>query len=121
MAASKLWNGQTSILQVVDATEKTMVLRGVVSADSAPNAWDLRCEVREKLLAWLQREHPEALPRLRAELPPRSAGAVADAAPDGTATESPAEPATQETPADGSRTARRSARPRKSSAPGDST
>jgi hypothetical protein len=69
VAASKLWNGQTSILQVVDATERTMVLRGVVSADSASNAWDLRCEVRENLLAWLQREHPEALPRLRAELP----------------------------------------------------
>jgi small-conductance mechanosensitive channel len=121
VTASKLWNGQTSILQVVDATEKTMVLRGVVSADSAPNAWDLRCEVREKTLAWLQREHPEALPRLRAELPPRPAGAVAEGAPDGAATESPAERATQETPADGSRTARRSARPRKSSAPGDST
>jgi small-conductance mechanosensitive channel len=69
VAASKLWNGQTSILQVVDATERTMVLRGVVSADSATNAWDLRCEVRENLLAWLQREHPEALPRLRTELP----------------------------------------------------
>jgi small-conductance mechanosensitive channel len=120
VAASKLWNGQTSVLQVVDATEKTMVLRGLVSAGSAQNAWDLRCEVREHLLAWLQRGHPEALPRLRAELPPRPAGAVADVAPDGTATESPAERA-QETPADGSRPARRSARPRKSRAPGDST
>jgi small-conductance mechanosensitive channel len=69
VAASKLWNGQTSILQVVDTTERTMVLRAVVSADSAPNAWDLRCEVREHLLAWLRREHPEALPRLRTELP----------------------------------------------------
>ena len=66
--ASKLWNGQTAVLQVVDTTEQTMVLRALVSADSAPNAWDLRCEVREQLLAWLQREHPEALPRVRAEL-----------------------------------------------------
>jgi small-conductance mechanosensitive channel len=68
LAASKLWNGQTAVLQVVDTTEQTMVLRGLVSADSAPNAWDLRCEVREQLLAWLRQQHPEALPRVRAEL-----------------------------------------------------
>jgi small-conductance mechanosensitive channel len=68
LGASKLWNGQTAVLQVVDTTERTMVLRGLVSADSASNAWDLGCEVREKLLAWLQREYPEALPRVRAEL-----------------------------------------------------
>jgi small-conductance mechanosensitive channel len=66
---SKLWNGQTAILQVVDTTERTMVLRAVVSADSAPNVWDLRCEVRERMLAWLRSEHPEALPRLRTEGP----------------------------------------------------
>jgi small-conductance mechanosensitive channel len=68
LAASKLWNGQTAVLQVVDTTEQTMVLRGLVSADSAASAWDLRCEVREQLLGWLQREHPAALPRVRAEL-----------------------------------------------------
>ena len=68
LAASELWNGQTAVLQVVDTTEQTMVLRALVSADSAPSAWDLQCEVRERLLAWLQREHAEALPRLRTEL-----------------------------------------------------
>jgi small-conductance mechanosensitive channel len=82
VAASKLWNGQTAILQVVDTTERTMVLRAVVSADSAPNAWDLRCEVRENLLEWLRREHPEALPRLRTELPPPPGDAEAAAPPD---------------------------------------
>jgi hypothetical protein len=45
-----------------------MVLRGLVSADSAASAWDLRCEVREKVLAWLQQQRPGALPRVRAEL-----------------------------------------------------
>jgi small-conductance mechanosensitive channel len=112
VAASKLWNGQTAILQVVDTTERTMVLRAVVSADSAPNAWDLRCEVREQLLAWLQREHPEALPRLRTELPATSTRPAAEATPDGAAAE---------IPADSSGTARRPARSRKSRAPGSST
>ena len=68
LAASKLWNGQTAVLQVVDTTERTMVLRALVSADSAPTAWDLRCEVRERLLAWLQQHRPPALPAVRAEL-----------------------------------------------------
>jgi Mechanosensitive ion channel len=45
LAASKLSNGQTAVLQVVDTTERTMVLRALVSADSAPSTWDLRCEV----------------------------------------------------------------------------
>jgi small-conductance mechanosensitive channel len=76
VAASKLWNGQTAVLQVADASEKTMQLRALVSADSAADAWDLRCEVRERLLAWLQRQHPEALPRLRADVqgPPAAGG-----------------------------------------------
>ena len=30
--------------------------------------WDLRCEVREKLVDYVQRNHAEALPRLRASL-----------------------------------------------------
>lgn len=32
--------------------------------------WDLRCLVREKLIGWLQKNHPESLPRLRAEVLP---------------------------------------------------
>lgn len=39
-----------------------------MSAASSGAPWDLRCEVREKLVAFLQRAHPGALPRQRAEL-----------------------------------------------------
>jgi small-conductance mechanosensitive channel len=66
--ASPLWDGSVALLQVVDATERTMVLRALVSAHTAPNSWDLRCEIRERLLVWLRREQPQALPRLRAEV-----------------------------------------------------
>ena len=31
-------------------------------------AWDLRCEVREKLVSFLQRQYPSALPKVRGEL-----------------------------------------------------
>lgn len=65
---SKLWDGQVVNLQVTDAKESTVVLRALVSAKNAPSAWDLRCEVREKLIAFLQQEYPLALPRARHEI-----------------------------------------------------
>jgi len=64
---SKLWNGKVVNLQVSDCRETTIELRALVSANNASAVWDLRCEVREKLIDFLQREHPEALPRRRYE------------------------------------------------------
>jgi small-conductance mechanosensitive channel len=68
LAASTLWDGRDWVLQVVDTTETTMVLRALMSATDAPTSWDLRCEVREKLLAFLARDYPDKLPRVRAEI-----------------------------------------------------
>lgn len=65
---SKNWDGKLVNLQVTDAKENTIELRCLMSAYSAPQAFDLRCEVREKLVDFLQREHPQALPRQRAEV-----------------------------------------------------
>ncbi len=65
---SKLWDGNVVNLQVVDANSRTIELRALVSARNAPQAWDLRCEIREKLIAFLQAEMPQALPRDRADL-----------------------------------------------------
>jgi small-conductance mechanosensitive channel len=64
---SKLWNGHVVNLQVSDCKETTIELRALISANSAPATWDLRCEVREKLIDFLQREHPHALPLRRYE------------------------------------------------------
>jgi len=68
LAASDLWDGNTCVLQVVETTADAIQLRALMSARNAPRAWDLRCEVREKMIAWLQEHHPSALPRLRAEM-----------------------------------------------------
>lgn len=65
---SKLWDGKVVNLQVTEAKENTLELRCLMSANSAGNAFDLRCEVREKLVDFLQKEHPNALPRQRAEV-----------------------------------------------------
>ncbi|MEZ5990472.1 MAG: mechanosensitive ion channel [Planctomycetota bacterium] len=60
------WDGETVVLQVVDATDRAVQLRALVSARDSSAAWDLRCLVREELIGFLQREHPEALPVTRA-------------------------------------------------------
>jgi small-conductance mechanosensitive channel len=62
------WDGKVVNLQVTDTDKDTISLRGLMSARTSPQAWDLRCEVREKLINWLQQTYPEALPRLRGEL-----------------------------------------------------
>ncbi len=62
------WDGNVINLQVTDAKERTVELRCVMSAASAGRAFNLRCEVREKLIDFLQKEHPEALPTQRTEV-----------------------------------------------------
>ncbi|WP_224241331.1 mechanosensitive ion channel family protein [Hyalangium gracile] len=61
-----LWDGKVQGLQVTGLSERTMLMRALVSASDAGKAFDLRCLVREKLIAWLQRQ-PQGLPLMRAE------------------------------------------------------
>ncbi|WP_304984952.1 mechanosensitive ion channel family protein, partial [Corallococcus sp. CA047B] len=56
-----LWDGKAQGLQVTDLSERTMKLRALVSASDAGKAFDLRCLVREKLVAYLQAQ-PHGLP-----------------------------------------------------------
>jgi small-conductance mechanosensitive channel len=67
---SPLWDRRDWMLQVVDTTPTTMVLRALMSSPDAATSWDLRCDVREKLLAFLARDYPHQLPRVRADLDP---------------------------------------------------
>jgi small-conductance mechanosensitive channel len=66
--ASRLWDGSVVNLQVADTNPRTMELRVLVSARNASQAWDLRCEIREKLVSFMQREMPNSLPRERADI-----------------------------------------------------
>lgn len=69
-AGSRLWDRRVVNVQVTDFRESVMEVRILVSAVTSARAFDLRCEVREKLIAFLQQHHPAALPRLRAEFSP---------------------------------------------------
>ncbi|SIN42895.1 mechanosensitive ion channel family protein [Micromonospora cremea] len=65
---TELWDGRVCVLQVTDATGGTVRVRALVSAADAGSLWDLRCLVREHLVAWIRDNRPTAMPRLRTEL-----------------------------------------------------
>lgn len=65
---SSYWDKKVNALQVTDTTERTVELRALMSASDSPTAWNLRCEVREKLLNFLQKNYPECLPKVRFEM-----------------------------------------------------
>ncbi|MEJ2616059.1 MAG: hypothetical protein P8Z35_13960, partial [Ignavibacteriaceae bacterium] len=65
---SDYWDKKVNVLQVTNTSERTVELRALMSAADSPTAWNLRCEVREKLLKFLQDNYPECLPKMRLEI-----------------------------------------------------
>ena len=60
---NKLWDNKTEPeIFVVEVTEKTIQLRGAVSAVGPIEAWTLACEIREQMLDYLYREQKHYLP-----------------------------------------------------------
>ncbi|MFH8785561.1 mechanosensitive ion channel family protein [Streptomyces roseoverticillatus] len=58
------WDGRAWSLVITDTTPSTIQVRALVTAKDADDIWALRCVVRERLIEWLRREHPYALPRI---------------------------------------------------------
>jgi small-conductance mechanosensitive channel len=71
LESSRFWDGKVNVLQVTDAKEQTLEIRVLASAADASLAWDLRCEIREKLITFVRQTFPDCLPRLRASLDAR--------------------------------------------------
>lgn len=65
VSESALWDQRVFGVQVTDWKTDSVEIRILVSAAAAPKLFDLRCEVREKLLAYLQQRQPGAFPRVR--------------------------------------------------------
>ena len=62
------WDGRVAGLQVTDSGPDHLELRALVSAADAGKAFDLRCEVREAMIAFIRDEMPEALVRRRGQI-----------------------------------------------------
>ena len=59
---TELWDGRTAVLQVTEATGGMVRVRILVTAANAGTLFDLRCLVREEMVAWVRRTNPDALP-----------------------------------------------------------
>jgi len=59
------WDTKVCGLQVTDIKQTAIEVRALVSASNPGRVFDLRCEVREGLIEFLCRSHPESLPRQR--------------------------------------------------------
>ncbi len=68
MDGNPLWDKRTSNVLVTKATGGLIRIRLLVSAENSSKQWDLRCEVREHMVRWLQANHPESLPVSRVQL-----------------------------------------------------
>ena len=67
---SQHWDGKVWRLHVTYTTGKSLQLRAIMSAPDAGTAWELRCEVREKLVEFMQKKYPEHLPKFRISMEP---------------------------------------------------
>lgn len=68
-AAAPEWDGRVCALQVVETSERAMQVRALVSASDAGRTWDLRCKVREGVVAWMVAHAPQSLPTVRLDDP----------------------------------------------------
>ncbi len=68
LEASPRWDRQVWNLQVTNTSEHAIELRALMGAADSGTAWDLRCEVREKLVAFVQKNYPQSLPKTRGEI-----------------------------------------------------
>ncbi len=68
VAETKQGNPRLTSVQVTDASAEAIQVQVLIDSDSAATTGNLAPDLREKLIAFLQREHPEALPRRRNEI-----------------------------------------------------
>lgn len=69
--ASQYFDGDMWKLHVTDLGPQGVEMRVIATALNADHAWELRAELRERLVGWLQANHPESLPRTRVVFPER--------------------------------------------------
>jgi len=61
-----LWDRQVQVVQLTETYPDVVKIRILVSAADSPTAFDLRCYVRENMVAFIQAHYPQCLPKTRA-------------------------------------------------------
>lgn len=72
---SDFWDERLARIHVTNVSEQTVEVRCLVSAADSSSTFELRCEVREKLVRFLKERYPDSLPVIRARMKSESEAA----------------------------------------------
>ncbi len=67
--AHELWDRRVAGMQVTEMSAQSIEVRMLASASDSGRAFDLRCALREGMLAWIRENQPEAIARQRVDAP----------------------------------------------------
>lgn len=62
-----LWDKRVNVVQLTDNKESVVEVRFLMSARNSSQAFDLRCYVREEMIAFIRENYPDSLPKTRLE------------------------------------------------------
>jgi small-conductance mechanosensitive channel len=65
--SNELWDQKVNVVQVTDNKDALVEVRFLMSARNSSQAFDLRCYIRENMIAFIRENYPEGLPRSRVE------------------------------------------------------
>lgn len=68
LKSNTLWDNKVMALQVTETKSDSIEIRALVSGRNSSDVFDLRCQVREGLISFIQKNHPDCLPKTRAEI-----------------------------------------------------
>lgn len=68
------WDGRVQNIQVTDSREWYKELRVLVSSSNSSSNWDLRVEVREKLIDFINTNYPGSFAKIKGDVPEGSEG-----------------------------------------------
>jgi small-conductance mechanosensitive channel len=69
LSGHPLWDKRVNVVQVTDNKESSIEVRFLMSARNSSQAFDLRCDVREGMLAFIRENYRNSLPKIRLEYP----------------------------------------------------
>lgn len=68
LSSHPLWDKRVNAVHVTDNKELTVEVRFLMSANNSGHIFDLRCYVRENMIAFIRANYPNSLPKTRVEL-----------------------------------------------------
>lgn len=68
LTKNPLWDKRVNVVQVTESKDANIEVRLLMSAKNSSQAFDLRCYVREEMIAFIRENYPESLPKTRLEL-----------------------------------------------------